>query len=104
MDRGLSGVAARVSAGEVKEPSPGDARKFRLVEVGDPVRLVAILACVGEGLGRLGGGPVVKRWAYEPDRWVELLTEHGFTSPTAQILPAPPGPRKVGTLLVRASG
>ncbi len=47
---------------------------------------------------------VVKRWDYEPDRWVELLTEHGFASPTARILLAPPGPRKVGTLLVRAHG
>ncbi|MFG2589036.1 class I SAM-dependent methyltransferase [Streptomyces sp. NPDC048438] len=47
---------------------------------------------------------VVKRWDYEPDRWVELLTEHGFTSATARVLPAPPGPRKVGTLLVRAHG
>lgn len=47
---------------------------------------------------------VVKRWDYEPDRWVELLTGHGFAAPTARVLPAPPGPRKVGTLLVRASG
>ncbi|MFE4217158.1 class I SAM-dependent methyltransferase [Streptomyces sp. NPDC056853] len=47
---------------------------------------------------------VVKRWDYEPDRWVELLTEHGFTAATAQVLAAPPGPRKVGTLLVRAHG
>ncbi|MEU0135651.1 class I SAM-dependent methyltransferase [Streptomyces sp. NPDC006296] len=45
---------------------------------------------------------VVKRWDYEPDRWAELLTEHGFSAATARVLPAPPGPRKVGTLLVRA--
>lgn len=47
---------------------------------------------------------VVKRWDYEPDRWVELLTEHGFAAATACVLSAPPGPRKVGTLLVRAHG
>ena len=47
---------------------------------------------------------VVKRWDYEPARWVELLTEYSFTSATAQVLPAPPGRRKVGTLIVRACG
>lgn len=47
---------------------------------------------------------VVKRWDYEPDRWVELLTGHGFSAVSARVLPAPPGPRTVGTLLVRASG
>lgn len=46
----------------------------------------------------------MKRWDYEPDQWVELLTEHAFTAATARVLPAPPGPRKVGTLLVRAHG
>jgi SAM-dependent methyltransferase len=45
---------------------------------------------------------VVKRWDYEPARWEELLAEHGFTAATARVLPAPPGPRKIGTLLVRA--
>ncbi|MFC5805573.1 class I SAM-dependent methyltransferase [Streptomyces formicae] len=45
---------------------------------------------------------VVKRWDYEPERWVEILSEHGFTGATAEILPAPPGPRTIGTLLVRA--
>ncbi|MEV0577042.1 class I SAM-dependent methyltransferase [Streptomyces sp. RTGN2] len=45
---------------------------------------------------------VVKRWDYEPDRWVEILTEHGFTAATARVLPAPPGRRKIGTLLIRA--
>ncbi|MET9480508.1 class I SAM-dependent methyltransferase [Streptomyces sp. NPDC006638] len=47
---------------------------------------------------------IVKRWDYEPDRWLEILHEYGFTRATAQVLPAPPGPRKVGTLLVRAHG
>ncbi|MFI6646327.1 class I SAM-dependent methyltransferase [Streptomyces sp. NPDC050529] len=47
---------------------------------------------------------VVKRWDHEPDRWVEILAEHGFTAATARILPAPPGHRKIGTLLVRAHG
>ncbi|MGW7290609.1 SAM-dependent methyltransferase, partial [Streptomyces sp. NPDC054847] len=45
---------------------------------------------------------VVKRWDYEPERWAEVLREHGFQSPVASVLPAPPGPRKVGTLIVRA--
>lgn len=47
---------------------------------------------------------VVKRWDYEPDRWVEILTEAGFTGASALVLPAPPGRRKIGTLLVRAQG
>ncbi|MFD7444379.1 class I SAM-dependent DNA methyltransferase [Streptomyces sp. NPDC059909] len=41
------------------------------------------------------------RWDYEPDRWVGILAEHGFTA-TAEVLPAPPGDRTVGTLLVHA--
>ncbi|MET9516425.1 methyltransferase domain-containing protein [Streptomyces sp. NPDC002994] len=47
---------------------------------------------------------VVKRWDYEPDRWVDILHEHDFTAATARVLPAPPGRRKIGTLLVRARG
>jgi SAM-dependent methyltransferase len=46
---------------------------------------------------------VVKRWDYEPDRWVAILRKHGFTAVTARVLPAPPGPRTVGTLIVRAA-
>ncbi|MFD6684187.1 class I SAM-dependent methyltransferase, partial [Micromonospora parva] len=46
---------------------------------------------------------IVKRWDYEPDRWVTILREHGFTAVTAQVLPAPPGPRAIGTLTVRAT-
>ncbi|WP_406735335.1 methyltransferase domain-containing protein [Streptomyces sp. NBC_01108] len=45
---------------------------------------------------------VVKRWDYEPDRWLKILAEHGFAAETARVLPAPPGKRKIGTLLVRA--
>lgn len=45
---------------------------------------------------------IVKRWDYDPDRWVEILTGHGFASVTARVLPAPTGRRKIGTLLVRA--
>lgn len=44
----------------------------------------------------------MKRWDYEPDRWVGLLVAYGFTAAAARVIPAPPGPRKVGTLLVRA--
>ncbi|MFI5480278.1 class I SAM-dependent methyltransferase [Streptomyces rubiginosohelvolus] len=47
---------------------------------------------------------VVKRWDYEPDRWVGLLEAHGFTAVISRVIPAPPGPRKIGTLLVRAQG
>jgi SAM-dependent methyltransferase len=47
---------------------------------------------------------VVKRWDYEPDRWTAILREHGFTVAVARVLPAPPGQRRVGTLLVRAQG
>lgn len=45
---------------------------------------------------------VVKRWDYEPDRWEDIVCEHGFSNVTARVLAAPPGPRKIGTLLVRA--
>lgn len=45
---------------------------------------------------------VVKRWDHEPERWEQILTEHGFTAVTAHVLPAPVGPRTIGTLLVRA--
>ncbi|MFD8429217.1 hypothetical protein ACFV1R_16610 [Streptomyces coelicoflavus] len=45
---------------------------------------------------------VVKRWDYEPDAWERVLKEHGFTDVTADVLAAPPGNRKTGTLIVRA--
>jgi SAM-dependent methyltransferase len=45
---------------------------------------------------------VVKRWDYEPKVWERLLTEHGYTDVWAHVLPAPPGPRTVGTLIVQA--
>ncbi|MGW0820153.1 class I SAM-dependent methyltransferase [Streptomyces sp. NPDC002845] len=45
---------------------------------------------------------VVKRWDYEPDVWGELLGGYGFADIRAEILPAPPGPRTVGTLIVQA--
>ncbi|CDR10217.1 class I SAM-dependent methyltransferase [Streptomyces iranensis] len=46
---------------------------------------------------------VVKRWDYEAPRWAQILREHGFTSATARVLPAPPGLRQIGTMLVRAT-
>ncbi|MEV0090485.1 class I SAM-dependent methyltransferase [Streptomyces sp. NPDC050738] len=46
---------------------------------------------------------VVRRWDYEPERWREILHEHGFTLMAAQVLRPPPGPREIGTLLVRAA-
>ena len=45
---------------------------------------------------------VVKRWDYEPDAWERVLKEHGFTDVTADVLAAPPGNLKTGTLIVRA--
>lgn len=45
---------------------------------------------------------VVKRWDFEPDGWERLLKEHGYTDAHAEVLPAPPGNRKIGTLIVQA--
>ncbi|GLX52000.1 hypothetical protein Shyhy01_49500 [Streptomyces hygroscopicus subsp. hygroscopicus] len=45
---------------------------------------------------------VVRRWDYELDEWRGLLTGVGFHGVRAQVIPAPPGPRKIGTVLVRA--
>ncbi|MFF7891523.1 class I SAM-dependent methyltransferase [Streptomyces sp. NPDC007907] len=45
---------------------------------------------------------VVKRWDYEPDAWEQLLAEHGYMDVRAMVLPAPSGPRTVGTLIVQA--
>ncbi len=46
---------------------------------------------------------VVKRWDYEPDAWERLLMEHGFSDVSADVLAAPPGNRKTGTLIVRGA-
>lgn len=45
---------------------------------------------------------VVKRWDYTPGTWAAMLGDHGFTNVTASILPAPSGPHRAGTMLVRA--
>ncbi|MEV0850617.1 class I SAM-dependent methyltransferase [Streptomyces sp. NPDC049954] len=45
---------------------------------------------------------VVKRWDYEPETWQEMLHAAGYSDATARVLPAPPGRRKVGTLIVTA--
>ena len=45
---------------------------------------------------------VVKRWDYEPPVWEGLLREHGYSNVRVDVLAAPPGPRTVGTLIVRA--
>ena len=45
---------------------------------------------------------VVKRWDYEARVWEHLLAEYGYTEVRARVLPAPPGPRTVGTLIVQA--
>ncbi|MEV5351911.1 class I SAM-dependent methyltransferase [Streptomyces sp. NPDC052693] len=45
---------------------------------------------------------VVKRWDYEPDAWENLLAEHGYMDVRATVLEAPPGTRRVGTLIVTA--
>lgn len=46
----------------------------------------------------------VERGHHHAERAVEILREHDFTSPTARLVPAPPGRRKTGTLLVHAHG
>ncbi|MFF7161707.1 class I SAM-dependent methyltransferase [Streptomyces sp. NPDC008086] len=45
---------------------------------------------------------VVKRWDYEPEAWEHLLAEHGYMDVHASVLAAPPGKRRVGTLIVTA--
>lgn len=45
---------------------------------------------------------VVKRWDYEPDAWEDLLLASGYSDVSVLVLPAPPGRRKVGTLIVTA--
>jgi hypothetical protein len=47
---------------------------------------------------------VVRRWDHEPHIWISLLRESGFTDATARVMPAPPGNRKIGTLIVTARG
>ena len=42
---------------------------------------------------------VVKRWDYEPGAWEHLLAEHGYMDVRATVLEAPPGTRRVGTLI-----
>lgn len=45
---------------------------------------------------------VVKRWDYETKEWEWLLQEHGYGDVHAEVIAAPPGKRKIGTLIVRA--
>ncbi|MDX3360576.1 MULTISPECIES: class I SAM-dependent methyltransferase [Streptomyces] len=45
---------------------------------------------------------VVRRWDYELEEWGRILTRHEFRDVRARVIPAPPGPRTIGTLLVRA--
>ncbi|MEW2222020.1 class I SAM-dependent methyltransferase [Streptomyces sp. NPDC006990] len=68
-----------------------------------------VAGCYGCQASYIERGPdadphVVRRWDHEPEQWRALLGEHGFLSPTARVIEAPPGPRTVGTLLVRALG
>ncbi|MGW2563177.1 methyltransferase domain-containing protein [Streptomyces sp. NPDC001514] len=59
--------------------------------------------CQASYINREDADPfIVKRWDYEPERWVQILREHGFTRVTAEVVAAPPGPKTLGTLLVRA--
>lgn len=44
----------------------------------------------------------VRRWAYEPETWTAILTEHGFVRVNAWVQPAP-DPELLGTLIVAAS-
>lgn len=43
----------------------------------------------------------IYRWAYEPDTWADLLSQHGFTDVCARVEPAPEADH-VGTLIVEA--
>ncbi|MGV9250876.1 hypothetical protein [Streptomyces sp. NPDC003697] len=45
---------------------------------------------------------VVKRWDYAPSTWKRLLAEYGYRDVRTVVVPAPPGPREVGTLIVVA--
>ncbi|MFE7277734.1 class I SAM-dependent methyltransferase [Streptomyces sp. NPDC057623] len=45
---------------------------------------------------------VVKRWDYEPDAWEHLLAEHSYMDVRASVLAAPPGTRRMGTLIITA--
>lgn len=45
---------------------------------------------------------VVKRWDHEPEAWERVLGEYGYNAVRARVLAAPPGRRKVGTLVVEA--
>ncbi|MEV7684434.1 class I SAM-dependent methyltransferase [Streptomyces bungoensis] len=44
---------------------------------------------------------IVKRWDYEPHAWRQMLGEYGFADVRTEVIPAPAGPRTVGTLLVQ---
>ncbi|MFF5441713.1 class I SAM-dependent methyltransferase [Streptomyces achromogenes] len=45
---------------------------------------------------------IVKRWDYPPETWATMLQEYGFADVTAEVVRAPEGRRRIGTLLVRA--
>ncbi|MDN3264368.1 class I SAM-dependent methyltransferase [Streptomyces sp. CSDS2] len=45
---------------------------------------------------------IVKRWDYPPETWAAMLKEYGFADVTAEVVRAPEGRRRIGTLLVRA--
>lgn len=67
----------------------------------------AVDGCYGCQASYIPRGPdedplVVKRWDYEPKEWEWLLQEHGFGDVHAEVIAAPPGKRKIGTLVVRA--
>ncbi|MFJ9754988.1 class I SAM-dependent methyltransferase [Streptomyces sp. NPDC101149] len=67
----------------------------------------AVEGCYGCQASYIPRGPdedpaVVKRWDYEPAVWESILAEYGYGDVRAQVLPAPPGPRTVGTLVVSA--
>ncbi|NRQ37091.1 class I SAM-dependent methyltransferase [Nonomuraea sp. NN258] len=53
------------------------------------------------GAGFTGPQTYVRRWAYEPEIWAKMLTEHGFCNVDAWVEPAPE-PDHLGTLIIRA--
>jgi SAM-dependent methyltransferase len=54
------------------------------------------------GNGLTGRQVWVYRWAYEPDRWADILRVRGFRHVSARVEPAPQ-PDHVGTLIVEAT-
>ncbi|MFE5683300.1 hypothetical protein [Streptomyces sp. NPDC056512] len=49
--------------------------------------------------GADGKPQAIRRWAYEPGAWTQMLERFGFTDVAARVAPAPQD-QELGTLLV----